>query len=72
MYELTREQDLNHTPKLRALLIDYISCMYEEDSDFSGESIWREYCLLKKNNELDILFHQEYLQSPLHWDERAI
>jgi hypothetical protein len=67
MNEIRTKEDLQFTPMLKALLINYISCMYEDASDYSIESLWSEYNLLKKNNELDSLFQQEYLDSPLHW-----
>jgi len=67
MNEIRTPEDLKLTPMLRVLLINYISCMYEEASDFSIESLWNEYNILKKNNELELLFQQEYLQSSLHW-----
>ena len=67
MNEIRTKEDLQFTPMLKALIINYISCMYEDASDYSIESLWNEYNLLKKNNELDRLFQQEYLDSPLHW-----
>jgi hypothetical protein len=67
MNEIRTKEDLQFTPMLKALIINYISCMYEDASDYSIESLWSEYNLLKKNNELDSLFQQEYLDSPLHW-----
>ena len=69
MEEIKTQDDLTHTPMLRALLINYISCMYEEASDYSPESLWREYNWLKDNNQLNLLFEQEYLDSPKHWEE---
>ena len=72
MNELRRQEDLQHTPMLRALLINYISCRYQEASDYTVESMWSEYNWLKDNNELDLLFQQECIDSPLHWDERTI
>lgn len=69
MNEIKTKEDLKHTPMLRALLINYISCMQEDASDYSVESLWREYNWLKDNNKLDLLFQQEHLDSPLHWAE---
>lgn len=71
MNDLTTHTDLLHTPMLKQQLINYISCRYEEASDFSLESLWREYSLLKEHNELHLLFVQEFIDSPLHWIERV-
>ena len=71
MTELKKQNDLEYTPMLKQLLINYLSCIYEEESDFSLESLWREYNWLKHHNELHLLFEQEYINSPLHWSERV-
>jgi hypothetical protein len=72
MNELKTKEDLEYTPMLRALLINYISCIHEDASDYTIESIWNEYKWLKDNNKLDLLFQQEYLDSHLHWSETVI
>lgn len=69
MKELKTQEDLQYMPMLQALLINYVSCIYQEASDYSITSLWREYNLLKDNNELHLLFEQEYIDSPLHWIE---
>ena len=71
MTDLTSQNDLQYTPVLKQQLINYISCQYEEASDFSLESLWREYLWLKEHNELHLLFVQEFIDSPLHWVERV-
>lgn len=55
--------DLSNNPRLRALLIAYISTQYEEFADFSEESLWAEYQRLKRDGELNALFIQEALDN---------
>ena len=42
--------DLNHSPKLKELLIMYISRKYEEDAIFNEWHLYEEYKWLNENN----------------------
>ena len=58
--------DLNHSPRLKELLIMYISRKYEENARFDDWHLFEEYKLLKKYNELDELFKEECLTNRLN------
>ena len=58
--------DLNHSPKLKELLIMYISRKYEEDAIFNEWHLYEEYKWLNENNELDKLFKEECLTNRLN------
>lgn len=51
----------DYSPILKGLLIDYVLRVYEEDAITDDEHLLMEYNLLQKNNELHLLFHEEYL-----------
>lgn len=61
--------DLNHSPKLKKLLIMYISRKYEEEAQFDDWHLFQEYIWLRNNNQLDELFQEECLTNRLN-DER--
>ncbi|MBO0593128.1 hypothetical protein I2486_17130 [Cellulophaga sp. E16_2] len=63
MESITKYIELMYTPYTKELLIQYVSLQYEEDADFSDESLKTELLWLYKNNELDQLFLAEYLSS---------
>jgi hypothetical protein len=58
--------DLNHSPKLKELLIMYVGRKYEENARFDDWHLFEEYKLLKKHNELDELFKEECLTNRLN------
>jgi hypothetical protein len=58
--------DLEHSPKLKELLIMYISRRYEEDAIFDDWHLYQEYVWLKDNNQLDELFKEECLTNRLN------
>lgn len=51
--------DLKHSPRLKELLIMYVSRQYEENARFDDWHLFEEYKLLKRNNQLDELFKEE-------------
>ncbi|WP_435416630.1 hypothetical protein [Polaribacter aestuariivivens] len=57
------EYTLEFMKNLKQLLINYISVTYEENADFSINSLIKEYYLLERNNNLHYLFEVEYLIS---------
>ena len=61
--------DLNHNPKLKKLLIMYISRKYEEEAQFDDWHLFQEYIWLRNNNQLDELSQEECLTNRLN-DER--
>jgi hypothetical protein len=61
MNELEIIENLDYNPVLKKLLIDYISRIYEEDAIFDEHHLMQEYFLLKRNNELHLLFVEEKL-----------
>jgi hypothetical protein len=58
--------DLNHSQRLRELLIMYVGRKYEENARFDDWYLFEEYKLLKKYNELDDLFKEECLTNRLN------
>jgi hypothetical protein len=54
-------ENLNNSPILKYLLIQYIGAEYEENADYSEGTLWAEYLLLKRNGQLNNLFIQEVL-----------
>lgn len=61
--------DLNHSPRLKELLIMYVARKYEENARYDDWHLFEEYKLLKRNNQLDELFKEECLTNRLN-DER--
>lgn len=53
--------DFKYNPTLRRMLVNYCIRTYEEDVIIDDWHLIQEYNLLKKNNELHFLFHEEYL-----------
>ena len=58
--------DLNHSPILKQLLINYISRKYGEDAQYDDWYLFQEYVWLKNNNQLDELFKEECLTNRLN------
>lgn len=60
--EMTIENiELLYTPYTKKLLINYVSIQYQEEADYSDESLKNELISLHENNELDQLILAEYL-----------
>lgn len=60
--EITIENiELLYTPYTKKLLINYVSIQYQEEADYSDESLKIELIWLHENNELDQLILAEYL-----------
>ncbi|OCK42244.1 hypothetical protein BA195_11510 [Tenacibaculum soleae] len=60
--EMTIENiELLYTPYTKKLLINYVSIQYQEEADYSDESLKIELIWLHENNELDQLILAEYL-----------
>ena len=53
--------ELIYTPLTKKLLISYVSIQYQENADYSDESLKNELIWLHENNELDQLILEEYL-----------
>ncbi len=53
--------ELLYTPYTKKLLINYVSIQYQEDADYSNESLKNELIWLHENNELDQLILAEFL-----------
>jgi hypothetical protein len=58
--------NLEHSPRLKELLIMYISRKYEEDGQYDDWQLYQEYVWLKNNNKLDELFKEECLTNRLN------
>lgn len=58
--------DLNHSPRLKELLIMYVARTYQENARFDDWHLFEEYKLLKRNNQLDELFKEECLTNRLN------
>ncbi|WNW00942.1 hypothetical protein RRF68_08020 [Tenacibaculum sp. HL-MS23] len=52
-----------YSPLTKQLLKTYVSIQYQENADFSDESLKQELIWLYENNELDELILAEYLTS---------
>ncbi|RLJ60916.1 hypothetical protein CLV86_2765 [Lacinutrix venerupis] len=63
MESIIKNIELMYTPYTKELLIKYVNLQYEEDADFSDESLKTELLWLYENNELDRLILAEYLDS---------
>lgn len=62
--EMTIENiELLFTPYTKKLLLAYVSIQYQENADYSDESLKNELIWLHENNELDQLILAEYLTS---------
>ncbi len=60
-YEEITSLDFNE--KLKSLLMIYVRINYEENADYSEDSLMSEYRYLLNNNELNLLFQCEKLES---------
>jgi hypothetical protein len=58
--------NLDHSPKLKELLIMYISRKYENDAIFDDWHLFQEYIWLKNNNLIDELFKEDCLTNRLN------
>lgn len=58
--------NLDHSPKLKELLIMYIARKYQEDGLYDDWHLFQEYSWLKNNNKLDELFKEECLTNRLN------
>jgi hypothetical protein len=65
MEEIT---DLNFTPKLKELLIEYCYMQYEEFAIIDEHHLMMEHELLIRTNKLNELFELEYFQNKLRYD----
>lgn len=63
MIENLDEINLDLTPMTKQLLINYISIMYEENADYSIESLRAELLLLERENNLEQLFIVESMSN---------
>lgn len=57
------EINLEHMPMLKALLINYTSCVYQENAHYEDEYLKMEYYRLRRDNLLQDLFVQELLDN---------
>ncbi|CAA0260937.1 hypothetical protein [Tenacibaculum maritimum] len=60
--EITIENiELLYTPYTKKLLINYVSIQFQEEADYSDESLKSELIWLYENNQLDQLILAEFL-----------
>lgn len=57
--------NLDYSPRLRSLLIDFIQGEYEENADLSDESLSHTYWNLYSKGELHLLFEWEHFLNRL-------
>jgi len=57
------EETLESMPMLKQLLTNYVLFQYEEEAQTDNASLVAEYLSLRDNNELNLLFTQEFLDS---------
>lgn len=55
--------DLNNSPMLKALLIEFINTNYEENSIYDDDHLLMEYNYLVKFNKLNLLFENEMMNN---------
>ena len=53
-------RDFKYNPDLRNLLVNYVSRQYEEDALFDDYYLLAEYNLLKRDNNIHLLFEEEW------------
>lgn len=58
--------NLDHSPKLKELLIMYVARKYQEDAFYDEWHLSQEYLWLKNNYKLDELFKEECLVNRLN------
>ncbi|MBZ9630537.1 hypothetical protein LB465_07070 [Salegentibacter sp. LM13S] len=63
--------NLDQNPWTKKMLINYISIEYQEDADYSNESLMREWWYLYENNLLALLNTAEGLNSYPGKDDEA-
>lgn len=51
--------NLNYSPNLKNLLVNYVQLMYEQDAIITDDYLITEYQMLKNENRLDELLQQE-------------
>jgi hypothetical protein len=54
-------EDFRYNPKLRKMLVNYCLRMYEENAIIDDYHLLEEYKLLKRDNNVHLLFEEEYL-----------
>jgi hypothetical protein len=54
-------ENLDHNPLLKQLLKNYVLRMYEADAETDDWSLWQEYLLLIRENNLQAIFENECL-----------
>ena len=54
-------EDFRYNPKLRKMLVNYCLRMYEENAIIDDYHLLEEYKLLKRDNNVHVLFEEEYL-----------
>jgi len=57
------EASLEFMPRLKELLTNYILFAYNEYAEITNWHLVEEYLLLKRNNQLHLLFMQELLDN---------
>ncbi len=62
---MTKLTELDYSPELKKLLINYILRKYEEDSITDDWHLYKEYSWLYDNNKLNELFEEEALTNEL-------
>lgn len=61
--------DFKYSPALRELLVKYVSRQYEESAEFDDYHLIAEYNYLKNNNELHLLFEEEWFTTYMNDDQ---
>ena len=56
-------KDFDNSPTLRALLVEYVLVNYEENAITDDHHLLMEYRLLKKANNLHLLFEVEMMNA---------
>ncbi len=54
---------LDYNEKLKSLLMVFVRINYEENADYSEDTLMSEYRYLLNNNKLNLLFQCEKLES---------
>lgn len=59
----TNITNLNHSPILKSLLVNYVLTNYEENAIVDDDHLMMEYKLLKRSNQLHLLFECEAMNN---------
>ncbi len=62
-------KDFKYSPALKELLVKYVSRKYEECAMFDDYHLLAEYNLLKDNNNLHLLFEEEWFTGYMNDDK---